>query len=337
VYRRTWLSVVMVVAVLAGLAVTAQTASAAAPAAAIAPADSVAPPANANASALWPEAYYWIKARHSGKVITNPTGAGSGTVNLVQQGLSPTTNGHPDWQLFRPVLRKVDEYGRQWYTFHRMDHSHQCIRTLEDSGYPLHLQRCDYDDWHYWNQIDPHFLFTAHYQGDGYWSWMGWWKYTTWDVSGSSQNNGAPILTYGPHGQPNQQFMLYRVRDADYIDWNYSSSNAPEPTPPKPDFQFIVGPCIKAGEQLIYATFKNVSTAAAGAFRVALQINNGTVADIGYTGMAGDATQAVSASIAGLSGADSYNLVLDQYNTVDEENEYDNSTSGDLATLFACP
>ncbi|MEV6282748.1 CARDB domain-containing protein [Kribbella sp. NPDC051770] len=317
-------SVILVAALFVGLSAVSSTAQADTRSAATAEHT-----AASGTAALWPEAYYWIKARHSGKVVTLPAGStGNYPINLVQQGLTPTTNGHPDWQRFRPVLRKVDQYGRQWYTFHRANNSKECIRTNQETGYNLHIGPCNWSNWKYWDQIDSHYLFTAYPQSDGYWSWMGWWQNTTWDVRYGSAKDGAPILSYAPHGGVNQQFMLYKVQDAEPVNWNYSPTNSPPPAPvptQKPDLVLTGTPSYSQTTKKITAEFTNQGNAGAGPFVVSMLIDNGVWCSVSVQSLTVGQVASITCDFTSLSpGSYNFAVNLDTFGTVAESIEGNN-------------
>lgn len=319
--------------------VVAMSGAANAVAAPAAPAASAASVSTADAAPLWPEAYYWINVRHSGKVITVPGGAISSYPNyprLIQQGLGPTYNGNSDWQEFRPVLRKVDGLGRQWYTFHRKNHAAECISTYQEYGkpsFPLEMRGCGAQDyWRYWSDIPHRFLFTAFYLGDGYWTWTGWDKNTTWDISGSSVNDGGEFITYYPQNSPNQQIMLYRVEDAPYINWNYQPIDRPAPPPPspapttlKPDLAMSGTPSYDSVKHTWTASFTNKGSANAGSFTVSMRIDGNLWCGVSVNSLGVGQVASTTCDFTSLPlGNYQYQVSLDNFGTVNESIESNN-------------
>ncbi|MEU4394058.1 CARDB domain-containing protein [Kribbella sp. NPDC023855] len=111
--------------------------------------------------------------------------------------------------------------------------------------------------------------------------------------------------------------------------------NAPAATSdhPSADLGFTCQPYIDLSEKRIYITFKNSGNTSAGGFRVNFLVNN-TVYDYWvFSSAAPGATQTIYADVSGLSPADTYNFVLDAYNTVAESHEGNNSYNGYIGTV----
>jgi CARDB len=103
----------------------------------------------------------------------------------------------------------------------------------------------------------------------------------------------------------------------------------PAPLPQKPDLAFIGGATYNTKTKKIEISFKNIGTADAGAFRVNAQVNNVSLGEVVYNGMAVGQSDTVSFDPGFLDPGDyTYNFVLDLYNTVQEGNENNNGFNG---------
>ena len=290
----------------------------------------------AGAAPLWPEAYYWIVTRNTWAVFDIP-GAQHPTV-VSRVPLQQWTQNGLDHQKFRPVLRKVDSEGRQWYTFHRKGHATQCIAL---SGYPystaygkaLVMENCPLFKFSITSKIPNHLLFTAFHKSDGWWQWAAkpWGSF--WDVAEGSTDDGAPIITWDHHDGWNQQFMLYFAESTPPLPAPPPPPPPDDPLPPPddpsppltPDLALSGNPTYTASTQQITANFRNQGSANAGSFVVHMAINNYVWCSNTYTGLAVGQSTTFACDMSSLaSGTYTYQVVLDTYSTVAESNESNN-------------